>query len=742
VERLARFFRFPGLGPALSLSLLAVLLLNTGVLSRIDNLIYDSLLRIWPRSASSEIVLIEIDEYSLHQLGRWPWSRRIHANLINALEQQGAAAIGLDIIFAEPDANDPESDTLLAQAIDNNGHVILPVLPEAIGLDSEGVTVTLPLSQLAIAAAGLGHVDVELDKDGLVRSAYLEAGYGKQKWRSFASVVLSTGRKDITPLSDGEIRPPSKYPEPGIWWRNQRILVPFASESGFQRLSYVDVLQGKTGNVDLHGKLVLVGASAAGLAPRFPSPLSGESKPMSGLEFHAQILNAGLHGFHLTQINSVIENVLTLILVFAALMIGRLFSPNRPVIISYAGIGLSGAISLILLFTSEIWYSPSPVVFVLALSYPLKNWRQLEHIGRTLLSEQRRNAAALDAMSDAVIITDRLGNVEYLNPNAELLTGFNLQEARDKSIDTVLACLEMDQLNIRNPSQWLDTDSKSFGPCLLITPDGEEYTIRLSSNRIQTTENEPKQIMIVLSDITETLKIGRRWQYLATHDKLTGLPNRSMMEDLLEQSLVKGKQINLHFAICFIDLDGLKSVNNVLGHTASDFLLREVAKRLKINIRNGDTVAHWGGDVFVIFFDRVPNRDLIVTLTKKILSTLCQPYPYLRETFTVTPSIGISLFPDDGKTAQQLLNKANAAMYSVKKSGSNNFSFYSSQHLSTDEEHVMELSSEDLVYSLSAEDKAKLDAIRLKTEQLKSTVKNTQPQDRLKGFLSPFKKTR
>ncbi|MBS3954506.1 MAG: CHASE2 domain-containing protein [Methylomicrobium sp.] len=741
MEQLARFFRFPGLGLALSLSLLAALLLNTGALSRIDNLIYDSLLRIWPRPASSEIVLIEIDEHSLHQLGRWPWSRRIHANLINALGQQGAAAIGLDIIFAEPDANDPESDSLLAQAIDNNGHVILPVLPEATGLDSGSMTVTLPLAQLAIAAAGLGHVDVELDKDGLVRSAYLEAGYGKQKWRSFASVVLSTGRKDITPLSDGESRPLSKYPEPGIWWRNQRIPVPFATALAFQRLSYVDVLQGKTGNVDLHGKLVLVGASAAGLAPRFPSPLSGESKPMSGLEFHAQILNAGLQGFHLTRINSAVEKFLTLILVFTSLMIGRFLSPNRPFFMSFSGICLSGAISLILLFISEIWYSPSPVVFVMALSYPLQNWRQLEHIGRTLLSEQRRSAATLDAMSDAIIITDRLGCLEYLNPNAELLTGFSLQEARDKSIDVVLACLDMDQLNIRNPSQLLDTGSKSFGLCILTTPN-DEYTIRLSSNRIQMTENEPEQIMIVLSDITETLKIGRSWQYLATHDKLTGLPNRAMMEDLLEQSLVKGKQVNSHFAICFIDLDGFKSVNNALGHTAGDFLLKEVAKRLKINTRNGDTVALWGGDVFVIFFDRVPNRDMIATLTKKILSTLCQPYPYLRETFTVTPSIGISLFPDDGKTAQQLLNKANAAMYSVKKSGSNDFSFYSSQHLSTDEEHVMELSSEDLVHTLSAEDKAKLDAIRLKTEQLKSTVKKNQPQDRLKGFLSPFKKTK
>lgn len=741
MERLARLFRFPGLGLALSLSLLAVLLLNTGALSRIDNLIYDSLLRIWPRSASSEIVLIEIDEHSLYRLGRWPWSRRIHADLINALGQQGPAAIGLDIIFAEPDVVDPEADTLLVQAIDNNGHVILPVLPEAADIRSGGVTVTLPLPQLAIAAAGLGHVDVELDKDGLVRSAYLEAGYGKQKWRSFASVLLSTGRKDSTLSSEGESRPQSGYPGPGIWWRNQRILVPFATETGFQRLPYVDALQGKMGGVDLHGKFVLVGASAAGLAPRFPSPLSGESKPMSGLEFHAQILNAGLQGFHLTRINSAIENFLTLILVFAALIIGRFLFPNRPFLMSFAGISLSGAISLILLFTSEIWYSPTPVVFALALSYPLLNWRRLEHIGRILLSEQRRNAATLNAMSDAVIITDLLGCVEYLNPNAELLTGFSLQEAKDNSIDVVLACLDMDQLNIRNPSQLLNPGSQSFDPCILTTPNGDEYTIRLSSNRIQTAENEPERIMIVLSDITETLKIGRRWQYLATHDKLTGLPNRAMMEELIEQSLAKGKQVDSHFAICLIDLDGFKSANNALGQSAGDFLLKEVARRLKINTRNGDTVARWGGDVFIIFFDRVPNREMIATLTKKILATLGQPYPYLQETFTVTPSIGISLFPDDGKTAEHLLNKANAAMYSVKKSGSNDFCFYSSQHMSTDEEHVMELSSEDLVYSLSAEDKAKLDAIRLKTEQLKSTFKKAQPQDPLKGLLSTlFKK--
>ncbi|WP_404360585.1 CHASE2 domain-containing protein [Methylotuvimicrobium sp. KM1] len=742
MQRLKSVFRHTAINTALSLALLGLLISSFNALQPVDRLVYDSMLRLWPRPATDGLVIIEIDERSLKELGRWPWSRRTHAKLLDTLTQLNAAAIGLDIIFAEPENADPVADRLLAEAIRHNGKVVLPVLPEITGLRKEGIKPTLPLKQFIETAAGLGHVDIELDSDGLVRSIFLEAGFDNRKWRSFASVLLQVHHEDHTLKWQGESRPNTHPSRSNLWWRNQRVLIPFADNSEFQRISYLDILQEKTTDLSLENKIVLVGASAAGLATRFPTPLSGQSEPMNGIELHAQVLNSGLQGFNLIQLSKPLENLLTFILLFATLISSRIYN-NKPLIPLLAGMISAIATSASLFYFALSWFSPVAVLTVLILSFPALNWQSMKHIGRTLLFERQRNSATLAAIGDAIIITDSEGRIEFLNPNAEILTGFTLQEASHRHINTVLIGLSTDQAKFWSPSLLLKSD-KPVSTCYLKAPNGNEYTIRLSCNPIDMPIHETKQYMFVLSDITETVKMSRRWKYLATHDKLTGLPNRIKLEELIDRNIADEKDNNC-FAICFIGFDDLKTIDETLSLSAEDFLISAIAKRLKTCIRIGDSIGRWSNDEFIIIFNRTDDKERIAILAQEIISVLTLPYPYLQDIYSLLPRMGISLYPHDGETAKQLLTKADAARNSVRKHNTPAFCFYSSSKNTPipNIDQVLELSSVDQrVDNLSPDDQQKLEAIRLRNQELKKTIQSAKSSSKLKRLLSsPFKKT-
>ena len=157
----------------------------------LDRLFYDWQLASGSRPPADDIVIVAIDEQSLRELGRWPWSRRIHADLVRKLTAAGARAIALDIVFAEPSANDPTADADLAAALTESGRVVLPVLNEQTQLDGQ-LLETLPIPILATAASGLGHVDVDLDLDGIARSVYLKAGLGSPRWSTLALALLES----------------------------------------------------------------------------------------------------------------------------------------------------------------------------------------------------------------------------------------------------------------------------------------------------------------------------------------------------------------------------------------------------------------------------------------------------------------------------------------------------------------------------------------------------------------------
>jgi diguanylate cyclase (GGDEF)-like protein len=170
---------------------------------------------------------------------------------------------------------------------------------------------------------------------------------------------------------------------------------------------------------------------------------------------------------------------------------------------------------------------------------------------------------------------------------------------------------------------------------------------------------------------------AQRVEYLAYHDGLTELPNRSLFSKLLSQSINEAHRYSRQLAVAFLDLDRFKQINDTLGHEAGDQLLREVASRLKECVRESDTVARMGGDEFVVLLPELGDGKYAATVAQKILSVIAKPFNLIGHEFRVTASIGISIYPQDGLDEQTLTKNADIAMYQAKEEGKNNFQFYS-----------------------------------------------------------------
>ena len=178
------------------------------------------------------------------------------------------------------------------------------------------------------------------------------------------------------------------------------------------------------------------------------------------------------------------------------------------------------------------------------------------------------------------------------------------------------------------------------------------------------------------AEIVERRQAEARVHHMAYHDSLTGLPNRALLADRLERAMLAVARTDRKLAVMFIDLDRFKTINDSLGHLTGDDLLREVASRLCRAVRASDTVARLGGDEFVVVVPGIRLADECEALARKIIEALAEPFPIDGRSLHITPSIGISMYPDDGADVETLMRSADAAMYHAKASGRNNYQFF------------------------------------------------------------------
>ncbi len=364
---------------ALYRSLLIIILIISGVflsqsqsLERLDLVTYDTLLTLQSGHFNSKIVVVAIDDASLQNLGRWPWSRRRHAELINLLTEMGVRSIGIDILFSEPQKDDPEADVLMAQALRRNQHSVLVVAP-AQQTPNDPISEILPIPELATSASAIGHVDVELDRDGLCRRYFLYAGLGNAHWPALTQAMLMVVG-DVTPDNFLASSPVSKLG----WVRQHQIMIPYVTNGERPTIiSYQDLINGQVPASAIKDKYVLIGATATGLGDALSTPASRSHERMPGVVLNAQILNGLLQGNNIYALPENDHILVTALLILLSVFVVLMLQLRQGFIAMLMGVLLTLGVSIILLLWWQLWFAPVSAVLMIALSWPLWSIWQL-----------------------------------------------------------------------------------------------------------------------------------------------------------------------------------------------------------------------------------------------------------------------------------------------------------------------------------------------------------------------------
>ncbi len=325
-----------------------------------------------------------------------------------------------------------------------------------------------------------------------------------------------------------------------------------------------------------------------------------------------------------------------------------------------------------------MWVSLSPVssidnIWVCVIS-DVTTWKLAAANLKTKSSEL--DAILENAMVGIAFIKDRT----FLHVNHKFETLFGYERAQISGMST--RCLYLSEFAFEQLSDEvdavLDSGENFEGQLEMVRENGERFWCSVSSKAINDDDSQQGTIWL-FEDVTQQRKNEERLVSLASFDSLTGLPNRAVFLDRLEHALHKSYRESGTLAVFFLDLDHFKHINDSLGHKAGDQLLCEVASRLQSSIREGDTVARLGGDEFTVILEDVRSAQYVAKVAEKILAAISEVYRLGTVEVNISPSIGISLYPADGRDMDILLRNADAAMYHAKDNGRNNFQFYSAE---------------------------------------------------------------
>ncbi len=282
----------------------------------------------------------------------------------------------------------------------------------------------------------------------------------------------------------------------------------------------------------------------------------------------------------------------------------------------------------------------------------------------------------LSCIGDAVVSADVSGRITYLNPAAERMTGWPVQEALGLPMAEVMKIVDVAtrEGSRRAAGVAIDQDMAAdlAANRFLIRRDGMEIAIEESVAPIRDQEGRAAGEVIVFRALSEEARAkALRLARLAQYDCLTDLPNRMLLRDRLGRALALASRYNRPLAVLFVDLDRFKNVNDSAGHAVGDQVLQSTAGRMLACVRSSDTVSRYGGDEFVILLSEIDHAKSLMPVAKKILAGIEAPISLTPHVFHVTASIGVSFFPEDGRDGETLIQNADAAMYRAKESGGN-----------------------------------------------------------------------
>ncbi len=303
-----------------------------------------------------------------------------------------------------------------------------------------------------------------------------------------------------------------------------------------------------------------------------------------------------------------------------------------------------------------------------------------KRIEEALRRSEKRLSSITSSVAEGIYVLDEKGRILFMNPEAERLLGWNMEEVREKSFHDLVhfrtrdgAPLPLQRCNmhkvIKTGKRFSSTDE------VFVRKNGSVFPISVIAAPI-IEEGRIIASITAFSDITELKRREEEINVLAHHDALTGLPNRRLFRDIITVELAQARRNRKKMGVLFLDLDRFKDINDTLGHDTGDLLLQEVARRFKISIRQSDTIARIGGDEFNIIIPDITQAEAAAEVARKIIDSLRRPLTIADHHLMITTSIGISVYPDDTEELDNLLNYADMAMYHAKESGRNQYRFY------------------------------------------------------------------
>ncbi len=325
--------------------------------------------------------------------------------------------------------------------------------------------------------------------------------------------------------------------------------------------------------------------------------------------------------------------------------------------------------------------------------------------------EQRTSAikklsSVVQQTDDIVVITDPDGIAEYVNPAFEKITGYSSDEVVGKELGLIKS--DMHEAKFYTTLWETIVAGDSFRDVFINRKkNGDIYYEEKTITPLKDDNGEIYNYVSTGKDISDRMEIQEKLHHMATHDALTGLPNRVMVNDRLLHAIEQGERSQSKIAVIFIDLDRFKEVNDSLGHPSGDALLKIVAKKLKSSLRHGDTLGRFGGDEFTILMEGINQIDDVSAVMQKILKTVSEPVLLGGYEIVSSASIGVTIFPDDAADADVLIKNADVAMYRAKARGGDSYEFYTlDMSVQADERmelqhslsHAMERGEFDLYY--------------------------------------------
>lgn len=627
----------------LGVIVLAVLAHLAGALDPFERALTDTRFRLLDRDASGTVVIVGIDPRSLTALDSWPWPRAYHADLVDRLVEAGAAEIAIDIDLSS--RSNPEDDARLAAAFERSGgRVILPVFNQLeTGEDGEVRVVhngPHPTFRRQVRIASVNTIPAA---DGLIRRH--EASH---RWQD--DVILSMPALLAAPV-------PSMFDVFDIDFGIRADTIP--------RASYVDVLRGDFDPALFAGRRVVVGATAVELGDQFAAPVY---KALAGPVVQAMAYESIIQGRTLKRSSSLLA--VGLMLLVTLLTAGWFIRwPWRRGLALLASIAAGSiALSFALQAWSPMQLEVTPVLFAALLLFAgglavradrldLKLLMRRLHLHRS--GTLMRNVVEYSSEGIVTLTADHV--IEFANPAAGAVFGMNPPDMAGRRFASLLE----GDTDPRAMDALIGDSAARPREAVGRRADGDSVPLELTANRM-VVYDEVKYVLLI-RDVTEQRAQQELLEYLALHDTLTGLPNRALLLDRVDQAIARARRENSQLALMLLDLDRFKQINDTLGHAMGDALLAEIGQALGAPLRRSDTIARLGGDEFAILLPAITSIAQVREVAERVAGELARPFQLGEMTVDVGVSIGIAMYPDHGEDSSQLMRSADVAMYVAKR---------------------------------------------------------------------------